>query len=105
MGLKTFQKIIILSLPWLFLVPAFALAHQPRITESRLTEVPSPEVSKAYYGKLTGEPDVYVINASEAFDFYVNVLVPDIAGQKKDVSAIILKDGTELAKLNGLTFE
>ena len=94
------------------LAPTFALAHQPRITESRLTEVPSPEISKAYYGKLTGEPDVYVINATEAFDLYVNVLVPDIAGQKKDVSAVIIKDlptgeagGKELAVLNGVNFE
>lgn len=76
MRLKTFQKIIILSLSWLFLVPAFAFAHQPRITESRLTEVPSPEVSKAYYGKLTGEPDVYVINASEANFSYISIFLP-----------------------------
>jgi hypothetical protein len=88
------------------------LAHQPRITESRLTTVTDPEISKAYYGKLTGEPDVYVINAPEAFDLYVNVLVPDIAGQKKDVSAVILtKDpmGTmpnmQIAVLDGPNFE
>lgn len=87
------------------LAPTFAFAHQPRITESRLTEVPSPEISKAYYGKLTGEPDVYVINATEAFDLYVNVLVPDIKGQKKDVSAEILKNGKELAVLDGINFE
>ena len=80
------------------------LAHQPRITESRLTQVPDPEISKAYYGKLTGEPDVYVINAPEAFDLYVNVLVPDIAGQKKDVSAVVLQDGKELTVLEGTNF-
>ena len=102
-------KVISFVLPVLFvslftLTPSLASAHQPRITESRLTEVPSPEVSKAYYGKLTGEPDMYVINASEAFDFYVNVLVPDIAGQKKDVSAVVMKDGKQIALLDGATF-
>ncbi|MSR73603.1 MAG: DUF2892 domain-containing protein, partial [Candidatus Pacebacteria bacterium] len=105
---NTFQKIpkiIILSLLTLFIVPTLALAHQPRITESRLTEVPSPEVSKAYYGKLSGEPDVYVINASESFNFYVNVLVPDIAGQKKDVSVMVLKDSKQIAVLDGINFE
>ncbi|MBM3192026.1 MAG: hypothetical protein FJZ63_05185, partial [Chlamydiae bacterium] len=76
-------KTITLSLLALFLVPAFAFAHQPRITESRQTLVPDPEISKAYYGTLTGEPDVYTIEAKEPFDLYVNVLVPDIAGQKK----------------------
>ncbi len=100
-----FSKIFILIVFAIFLVPALASAHQPRITESRLTEVPSPEISKAYYGKLTGEPDVYVINATEAFDLYVNVLVPDIKGQKKDVSAVVLKGGKELAVLEGINFE
>ncbi len=99
---KVIHFILIVSF---ILAPTFALAHQPRITESRLTEVPDPEISKAYYGKLTGEPDVYVINATEAFDLYVNVLVPDIAGQKKDVSAEILKNGKELAVLDGINFE
>ncbi len=101
-------KIIPLTLVALLLVPALALAHQPRITESRLTEVPEPEISKAYYGQITGEPEVYVIKATEAFDLYVNVLVPDIAGQKKDVSAAIIKNGnTEkpLAVLDGINFE
>jgi len=98
-------KTITLSLPALFLIPALAFAHQPRITESRQTLVPDPEISKAYYGKLTGEPDVYTIEAKEPFDLYVNVLVPDIAGQKKDVSATVSKDGKELAVLEGTNFE
>lgn len=85
-------------------LPTVASAHQPRITESRLTTVSDPEVSKAYYAKLTGEPDIYVIDASAPFDLYVGVLVPDIAGQKKDVSAVVLKDGTQIAFLDGATF-
>ncbi|MBM3579888.1 MAG: DUF2892 domain-containing protein [Alphaproteobacteria bacterium] len=88
----------------LFLIPALASAHQPRITKSRLTLVPDPEISKAYYGKLTGDPDVYIIESREPFDLYVNVLVPDIVGQKKDVSATVLKDGKELAALEGINF-
>lgn len=105
MKTKIFQNILTLSLLALFFVPAIVFAHQPRITESRLTQVPDPEISKAYYGKLVGAPDVYAINAAEPFDLYVNILVPDIAGQKKDVSAVILKNGTELAKLDGVNFE
>ena len=86
-------------------LPAFASAHQPRITESRQTQVQEPEISKAYYGTLTGAPDVYVIHATAPFNLYVGVLVPDIAGQKKDVSAIVLKDGTQVAVLDGQNFE
>lgn len=105
---KPFQKTFALFLLALFVVPAFALAHQPRVTESRLTEISDPEVSKAYYGELRGEPDVYIIRASAPFELYVNVLVPDIAGQKKDVSAVIIKDGNTdkpLSVLDGVTFE
>lgn len=104
---KTY-KVISLALISLFvfiLAPVSASAHQPRITENRLTVVPSPEVSKAYYAVLTGAPDVYTIDAAAPFDLYVNVLVPDIAGQKKDVSAVVLKDGKQLAVLEGITFE
>jgi len=102
---KILEELLILIIALFVVAPAIVFAHQPRITESRLTEVTSPEVSKAYYGELIGVPDVYMIEASEAFDLYVNVLVPDIDGQKKDISAVILKDGTELAKLDGINFE
>lgn len=83
----------------LVLIPASASAHQPRIVNTREIIVPSPEVSKAYYGKLTGVPDVYIIQATSSFDLYVGVLAPDIAGQKKDISAVILKDGKPFVEL------
>ncbi len=102
---KSFQIIFFLTISLFVVAPIVANAHQPRITESRLTTVIEPEISKAYYGELDGVQDVYIIEANEAFDLYVNILVPDIAGQKKDISAVILKDGTELAKLDGPTFE
>jgi hypothetical protein len=51
--------------------------------------------------------DVSVIKAVQDFDLYVNVLVPDIAGQKKDVSAVVVKNGNiaqPLAVLDGINF-
>jgi len=63
-----------------------------------------PEVSKAYYGKLDGEPAIYTITSPIPFALYVGVLVPDITDQKKDVSAVILKDGTEVAILESSGF-
>jgi hypothetical protein len=102
------HKVASLTFFVILLLPSPALAHQPRITEGRLTQVPGPEISKAYYGKLTGEPDSYVIKASEPFDLYVNILAPDIAGQRKDVSVAIIKDGNNekpLAILEGTPFE
>ena len=103
--MKNLTKKYLFILILLVFLPTLALAHQPRIVESRQTIVSSPEVSKAYYGKLTGVPDVYVINSSVSFNLYVNILVPDVPGQKRDISAVIFKDGSQLAKLDGVNFE
>lgn len=102
--MAVYTRAALLLLLSLALVPTSASAHQPRIVDSRLTVVEAPDVSKAYYAQLKGEPDVYTIEATEPFGLYVGVLVPDIEGQLKDVSAVILKDGTEVAVLDGKTF-
>jgi Protein of unknown function (DUF2892) len=85
-------------------MPSVAVAHQPRITVSQHTIVDAPEISKAYYGKLTGTPHTYTIQANEPFDLYVNVLVPDIENQKKDVSVTIAHNDTPIAVLDGMIF-
>jgi len=91
----------------LFIHTGTTYAHQPRIVTKNLTIVKNPEVSKAYYGKLEGQEAIYKIISDKAFPLYVSVLVPDIDGQKKDVSAIIIKEGTALpiATLNGANFK
>jgi len=102
---KKYKTIALTTLSFLVIVPAIALAHQPRLVESRQTIVPEPEISKAYYATLVGEPDTYIIESAMPFDLYVNVLIPDIAGQKKDVSAAVIKDGetdTPLAVIGGV---
>lgn len=104
--LTNFINAFIVFIFALLIIPAVTHAHQPRITENRLTNVPSPEISKAYYAKLAGVPDVYVINSTSDFDLYVNILVPDIPGQNKDVSAEIIKVGNKVpvATLVGTNF-
>jgi len=89
----------------ILLLPTITFAHQPRIVQDGPTIVLSPEISKAYYDTLTGEPAVYTFTADKPFALYVGVLVPDIARQKKDVSAVILKDGKEIAVLEGSNFK
>lgn len=88
-----------------FLLPTTTSAHQPRIVKANPTIVMLPEVSKAYYGTLDGEPAVYIIRSEKPFALYVGVLVPDIAGQTKDVSAVILKNGKQLAVLDSANFQ
>ena len=87
--------------------PTNTIAHQPRIPEGSQTVVPEPEISKAYYSKLEGEPHSYRISSDKPFALYVNVLVPDIADQNKDVSAAIIMDGktnVPLTVLDGTNF-
>ncbi len=92
---------------WLLLcvfIPGLASAHQQRLVESTQTVVIEPNISKAYYGQLKGTPDVFTILATSSFPLYVNILVPDIARQQKDVSATITKDGQTIATLDGTKF-
>lgn len=101
-------RIAISVLAGFLLSSAPVLAHQPRIVTGEVTVVPDPEISKAYYGKLNGEPHTYRIFSDKPFKLYAGVLVPDIPNQKKDVSAVILKDDQidePLAVLDGANFE
>jgi len=95
---------IVFSVAILFGLPFAASAHQPRLVTGTDTTVSEPETSKAYYGQLTGQPQSFHISAQQPFDLYVNILVPDRADQKKDVTATVTKIGdatTTLAVLNG----
>ncbi len=103
--MKNYKLIALALLSFLVLAPALALAHQPRTVDGRVTFVSDPETSKAYYGHLAGEPDIYIIDSSKPFNLYINILVPAIEGQKKDVSAVILKEGKQIVVLNGIDFE
>ena len=99
-----FPKIFFVLPLFLALAPAPASAHQPRVVESRQTQVADPEISKAYYGRLTGVPDVFTFNAPAPFALYANILVPDLPGQGKDVSVAITKDGAPFAVLDAPSF-
>lgn len=101
------KKYSISVLALLLCIPGIVSAHQPRIPEGNQITVTDPEISKAYYHKLNGAPDTYSISSDKPFSLYVNILVPDIAGQKKDVSAVIIrnKDVESPTALNGNNFE
>lgn len=95
-----FSKVVVMTAVLSIFLPT-ALAHQPRLVgdETELI-VTLPEISKAYYGNLTGKPVIYHIEAKETFRLYVNILVPDIQGIEKDVSVKILKDDTVISVLD-----
>ncbi|MBU0612279.1 DUF2892 domain-containing protein [Patescibacteria group bacterium] len=107
--MKTILKNVLIIFIALFLfAPVFAFAHQPRITEQKETMVYDPEISKAYYSKLEGDSQMYRIDSDRSFDLYINLLVPDIKGQKRDVYAFVIKDNKmnePLVFLDGPNFE
>ena len=80
--------------------PFMVFAHQPRIVESEKINVIKPEISKAYYGNLSGKPHIYTISTSLPIDLYVNILVPFIEGPKKNVTVKIFKDKQTLEMLS-----
>lgn len=98
----------------LFLIVFFAgvaivHAHTPFIiTQSSLsdiTTIQNPEVRKAYYGTMTGFPHTYQIISPHSFLLTVEVLVPDAASRKNNVSGIVVREVegsgrvTEVARL------
>ena len=102
MNQNTNNLIIVMLIFHLILVswPLEVLAHQPRLVKTEKINITKPEISKAYYGKLSGTPHTYIINAKNTIDLYVNVLVPFIEGREKNVIAKIFKDGQPLATLS-----
>jgi len=88
---------ILMPLAAVCLLALPAYSHQPRLVESSRITVVDPEISKAYYGKLAGEPHIYRIESPQPFALYVNILVPDIPGQDKDVSAAITSASAHLS--------
>ena len=83
--------------------PLKTLAHQPRLVEIEKINVTEPEISKAYYGNLSGKPHIYTISTSSPIDLYVNILVPFIEGPEKNVTVKIFKGEQPMEILNPKT--
>jgi hypothetical protein len=93
MNRKTNNLRVVIVIIFLILVslPLKVLAHQPRLVEMEKINVTEPEISKAYYGNLSGKPHIYTIITSSPIDLYVNILVPFIEGPEKNVTVNIFK--------------
>ena len=71
------------------------LAHQPKLINYSPSlnsphEVINPEISKAYYGKLSGESHYFVIKSEKDFLFYTSILSPKISETYKWLSIEVL---------------
>lgn len=107
---KTTNKILVAGLILvLFLSIGAISAHQPRLdTETTVSVenpiiVDNPEISQAFYGQLNGKPVYYQIKSDEAFQLYVNLLVPSSPGQGGEFISAEVTDasGKVILFLNG----
>jgi len=101
--LKAFASLLFVGLLLLSAGPADA--HQPVVVDSDTTEVVDPEISKAYYGVLSGSAHTYEITSDVEFDLYVGILVPDSESPKRDVKAEIFRGDELLETLGGVDAE
>ena len=100
---------LLLFILFLFSMPVYA--HQPKLINYSPTidsphKVFFPEISKAYYSKLTGQPHYYVINSEDDFLFYTSILSPKINEEPSRFSLEVL-DGDQniVYKVDGSNFE
>jgi hypothetical protein len=82
-------------------------AHQPRILFGGKHSffdpviIEKPEVSKAYYGVLTGEPDYYRIDSRMPYQLYLSILVPNRRDSRLDMNVDVVSDNKTLLRLKG----
>jgi len=96
-----------LSLILVFSSSSSVSAHQPQIPQAFPVTVNTPEVSKAFYSVTGSTPQVYKITSDKTFDLYVNILVPDIPNQSKDLFVSVVKKekaDRQIAYLDGTKF-
>ena len=84
-----------LSLIIIFLFSSNLFAHQPKLINYSPSidnphQVIYPEISKAYYAKLTGEPHYYRIESKEEFLFYAGILSPKVSDNYIPLSIEVL---------------
>ena len=103
-----FMRIIFFVL-LLFVFPVNA--HQPKLINYSPTldlphKVNNPEISKAYYGKLTGKAHFYKIESKKDFLFYTGILSPKINENYKWFSIDVLDENNNIIyKADGINFE
>ena len=78
-----------------------AYAHKPKLINYSPTinnphEIVYPEISKAYYSKLVGEPHYYQINSKEEFLFYAGILSPKVGDTYKWLSLDVIDENNNI---------
>jgi hypothetical protein len=71
-------------------------AHIPVVIEQAtlhdITLITDPVLSEAFYGRLQDMPHTYEMRLRDPIDFKMEILLPDIEGVSKDISAIVIEE-------------
>ena len=86
---------------FLILISIKAFAHQPKLikyspSKDSPHEVINPEISKAYYAKLKGEPHYYRIKSDKDFLFYTSILSPKVNDNNIWLSLEVLDENNNI---------
>jgi len=92
------KNILSITIFILLIISTAVFAHQPQIVKGDLI-ITNPEVSRAFYDELTGQPRNYTIESPIDFVLYVNLLVPS-SNPNGRYSALIRKDKQIITKLD-----
>ena len=103
------KTLLIIYLTLSLILPILsASAHVPEIVDNERNfqddpvPVENPEVSKAFYGRLSGTPHMYIIVADEPFNLYVSLLAPYVGQEESsDLEFHIMKDGEKIVMMHG----
>ncbi len=95
-----------------FALLGFCSAHQPRVVRDQPNDennpivVVDPEISQAFYGTLSWKSDVYQIKMDTGFLLYVNIIVPELSGQRTDFLVDIIEwNDAVYTRLDGRRFQ
>ena len=104
------KKVFSISIFFLLMF-GFTFAHQPRLvwgnesSETNPINIKNPEISQAFYGVLSGHADYYQIKMDTGFLLYVNIVVPDLSGQRTDFIVDISEENSAISiRLDGRRF-
>jgi len=104
---KKIQYVIV----FLFLAVACrVLAYQPRVAylQTGNIQINNPQTSQAFYDELNGNPREYLLNSSQNFNFYLNLMVPEAENPNGIYSANVFSltgsNKNQIATLDGSVF-
>lgn len=90
------SRSLVICLGFFFMLPSYGEAYVPVMIEQDslkdITVVYDPELAQSFYGSLQGFPHTYELRLTEPLHLRTQILLPDVAWSKNNVSGIIIRE-------------